>query len=77
MTVAISLRFTVERLAGGQIDDMIDVFADQMRGWLIDPANQLIPHRHAGFGILAIVFSYFEPIGQFLEGKAGNSKAQS
>ena len=74
MTFAISPRFTGEKLASGKLDDMIDVFEDQMRGWLIDPANQLVPHQHAGFGILAIVLSYFEPIGQFLEGKTGKSK---
>ena len=76
MSVAISPRFTAEKLVGGNLDDLIDVFEDQMRGCLIDPANQLVPHQHAGFGILAIVLSYFEPLGQFLEGKAGKSKAQ-
>ena len=55
---------------------MIDVFEDQMQGWLFDQANQLKPSQHAGFGILAIVLSYFEPIGQFLEGKAGRSEKQ-
>lgn len=76
MSYAISPNFTIEKLAGGKLVDMIDVFEDQMRGWLIDPANRLIPFQHAGFGILAIVLSYFEPIGQFLEGKGGNSKAR-
>src|SRR6185503_18827988 len=76
MSIAISPRFTTEKLASGKLEDMIDVFEDQMRGWLIDPANQLVHHQHAGFGILAIVLSYFEPIGQFLDGKAGKSKAQ-
>jgi len=76
MTLAISPRFTIEKLSTGQLADMIDVFEDQMLGWLIDPANILRGHQHAGFGILAIVLSYFEPIGQFLDGKAGDSKHQ-
>jgi hypothetical protein len=76
MTFAISPRFTLEKLASGKLDDMIDVFEDQMLGWLIDPANQLKPHQHAGFAILAVVLSYFEPIGQFLTGEEGSSKKQ-
>jgi hypothetical protein len=70
MTLAISPRYTLAKLEGERLEDMIDVFEDQMRGWLIEPANALRYYQHAGFGILAIVLSYFEPIGQFLEGKA-------
>lgn len=74
--VAISSKYTIEKLASGDLKDMIDVFEDQMQGWLFDQANQLKPFQHAGFGILAIVLSYFEPIGQFLQGKAGKSDKQ-
>jgi hypothetical protein len=76
MTLAISPRYTLAKLEGERLEDMIDVFEDQMRGWLIEPANALRYYQHAGFGILAIVLSYFEPIGQFLEGKADVSKRQ-
>ena len=76
MTLAVSPRFTLEKLKSGSLDDMIDVFEDQMLGWLIEPANVLREHQHAGFSILAIVLSYFEPIAQFLEGKSRGSKQQ-
>lgn len=76
MTLAVSPRFTIEKLGSGSLDDMIDVFEDQMLGWLIEPANALRNHQHAGFSILAIVLSYFEPIAQFLEGKSGGSRQQ-
>ena len=76
MTFAISPRFTVEKLEGATIDDFITIFEDQMRGWLIEPANHLKTQQHAGFAILAIVLSYFEPIGQFLDGQRGGSKEQ-
>lgn len=55
---------------------MIDVFEDQVRGWIIAPANALRGHPHAGFAILASVLSYFEPIGQFVEGKKAGSRHQ-
>ena len=74
--IAISPKYTSDKLAPGDLGDKIDVFEDQMQGWLFDQANQLKPLQHAGFGILAIVLSYFEPIGQFLEGKAGKSGKQ-
>lgn len=74
--VAISPKYTSDKLASGVLSDKIDVFEDQMHGWLFDQANQLKPFQHAGFGILAIVLSYFEPIGQFLEGKVGKSEKQ-
>lgn len=76
MTIAVSPRFTSDKLVNGRLEDMIDVFEDQMLGWLIDPANALRHHQHAGFGILAIVLSYFEPIAQFLEGGARGSRQQ-
>jgi hypothetical protein len=74
--IAISPNYTTDKLVSGDLKDMIDVFEDQMQGWLFDQANQLKSLQHAGFGILAIVLSYFEPIGQFLEGKSGKSDTQ-
>ncbi len=74
--IAISPKYTFDKLASGALSDKIDVFEDQMQGWVFDQANQLKGLQHAGFGILAIVLSYFEPIGQFLEGRAGKSDKQ-
>lgn len=73
---AISPRFQSGKLSPGTLDDKIDVFEDQMQGWLFDQANLLKSSQHAGFAILAIVLSYFEPIGQFLEGRVGGSQDQ-
>lgn len=74
--LAISPRFDESKLAGGRIEDMIDVFEDQMLGWLVEPAKMMGPSQHSGFAILAVALAYFEPLGQFLEGKAGGSQAQ-
>lgn len=76
MTYFVSPSFTAEKLVGRRIEDMIDVFEDQVRGWIIDPANCLRGHPHAGFAILGSVLSYFEPIGQFVEGRKSGSKRQ-
>jgi len=76
MAYAISPRFTEDKLNGASFEDVVDIFEDRMSGWLIEPANQLKSEPHAGFAILAIVLSYFEPIGQALEGsrKSGGSR---
>jgi len=68
VTIAISPRFTAEKLDGASFEDVVEIFEDRIMGWLIEPANHLKSEQHAGFAILAIVLSYFEPIGQALEG---------
>jgi hypothetical protein len=68
MSIAISPRFTFEKLEGASFEDLVEIFEDRMSGWLIEPAQHLTSQQHAGFAILAIVLSYFEPIGQALEG---------
>ncbi len=72
MAYAISPRFTDDKLNGASFEDVIERFEDRMSGWLIEPANHLKSQQHAGFAILAIVLSYFEPIGQALEGSRKN-----
>jgi hypothetical protein len=74
--LAISPRFDETKLSGGRLEDKIDVFEDQILGWLVEPAKLMASSQHSGFSILAVVLAYFEPIGQFLEGKEGGSKAQ-
>jgi hypothetical protein len=76
MSFAISPRFTDSKLSSGAIEDMIDVYEDQVFGWLIEPTKFMGASQHAGFAMLAVVLTYFEPLGQFLEGRAGSSGAQ-
>lgn len=76
MTFAISPNYSVDDLHGANFEKLVAIFKDQMKGWLIDPANYLKTEQHAGFAILAIVLSYFESIGQFLEGERGESGKQ-
>ncbi len=74
--LAISPRFDESKLASGLIEDKIDVFEDQVLGWLVTPAKMMGSSQHSGFAMLAVTLAYFEPVGQFLEGKAGKSEAQ-
>lgn len=55
------------------IEDKIKLFEDQTIGWQLEIADDIINknaenNRHAGFAILAILFSYFEMIGKYIKG---------
>jgi hypothetical protein len=73
---AISPRYDETKLSPGTLEDKIDVFEDQILGWLVEPAKLMADSQHSGFATLAIALAYFEPLGQFLEGKSAGSHAQ-
>jgi hypothetical protein len=76
MTYAVSPQFTAAKLSSGLLDDEIDVYEDQVTGWLFQPAQLLLAEPHAGFALLSLVLTYFEPMGQFLSGQVGRSQDQ-
>jgi hypothetical protein len=79
--VSISPQYTVNTPLK-TIEDKINVFEDQIRGWVLNHAQALASgdynfQEHAGFAILMLVSSYFEAIEAFYRGrpsKAGESK---
>ncbi len=47
-------------------DQKIAVFADRIRGWMLDPAERLLHlDPHSGFAVLAILGTYFEMIAKY------------
>lgn len=50
---------------------MVDVYEDQLSGWLFQPANLLRKEKaaNAGFALLTLALSYIEGNQQFREGK--------
>lgn len=64
----VSARFTADKLAGGKIEDMIDVFEDQVLYWHVEPAKMIRDYQHAGFAVLAIILPYFESVGYLQTG---------
>ena len=51
------------------IEDKIDIFADQVRGWYLYPAEETITHvANSSFIVLCALSLYFEMIGKFMEG---------
>ncbi len=71
------------------IDDKITIFEDQVLGWKLDIANQLIngkkkndgaeersPIPDSGYATLDIVFSYFEMIAKYQDGYTGKGQSK-
>ena len=67
--LAISPRYTLTKLSNGKLEDKIDVYEDQILGWVVAPAKLMFPYQHSGFAILALALTYFEPLGQSLAGQ--------
>lgn len=80
MAYAVSPNFDDSKLAGGKIEDKIDVFEDQMNGWLLAHAHALASSsypstQHTGFAILTLVGGYFEAIASYLRGASSDRQS--
>ncbi|MGH9491993.1 MAG: hypothetical protein ACRD2K_00700 [Terriglobales bacterium] len=80
-TWKISARFYNTKLASGDIEDKIDVFEDWMNGWTLRHAHPLCDSKYvfrddAGFAVLTIATSYFEPIHSYLTGRPSRGTAK-
>ena len=72
----ISPHFPSEKLDSPSIEDLIDVFEDRLRGWLLDPAKKLLADpvdRVAGF---ALSLPYFEGISIYMHGEDSESRSR-
>lgn len=60
-------------------DDVVDVFEDRMKGWMLDWAEHLNDKNfeHSGFAVLHIGISYFEAIAIFIKGENSKGKSSS
>jgi hypothetical protein len=81
MTIAISRKYTDDDFDGSpSLDEKIIIFEDRVLGWQLDIAEEVRkrierkqnhgrPIQHAGFALISILFSYFEMIAQYQEGR--------
>ena len=59
------------------LDQKIEVFADRVKGWQLDIAQQCADKiSHAGFAVLDILFSYFEMIAKYQDGYTNDYKSE-
>ena len=64
--------------SGMSLDQKIEVFADRVKGWQLDIAQQCADNiPHSGFAVLHIVCSYFEMIAKFQDAYTKNNKSET
>ncbi len=65
----ISPNHSHEKLNSPSYGDLVDVFEDRMRKWLLDPALHLLKLEHGDVPAVALVLGYFEGIEIYYSGK--------
>ncbi len=63
-----SPRWTREQFDAGEVD-AIEIFKDQISGWLFEQADRLRGDDNASVAILSLVTPYFETIACYLKGE--------
>lgn len=65
----ISPSYTHEKLNSQTYGDLIDVFEDRMRKWLLDPAKHLLTIEYGDVPAISLALCYFEGIEIYYSGK--------
>ena len=82
MPIQVSPQFTDSKLQPGcAMEDKIEVFEDQMSGWLLRHAHALLDEKYvfrkdAGFAVLTLVTAYFEPIESYHAGLSSDRQSK-
>lgn len=71
----VSPSYTHEKLDSPSYGDLVDVFEDRMRKWILKPARHLLTLEDGEVPAVSLVLSYFEGIEIYISGK--NSKNAS
>jgi hypothetical protein len=79
--IAVSPKFDALKLQNPTIEDKIDVFEDQVNGWIFNHANVLVSpqnpqYQHSGVAVLMLVGSYFESFAAFLRGESSEGRSK-
>lgn len=72
----ISPNFTHEKLEPPFYKDVVDVFEDRMRNWLLVPAKKLLKVKHGDIAAVALATNYIEGIEIYVSGKDSKNKSK-
>ncbi len=74
---AISPKFTSETFGENpDIEAKIQIFEDRELGWRFDIAKQAEGIPHAGYGLVSMLFAYFEMIAQYATGTSSDGQSK-
>ena len=72
----VSPNYTHEKLESPGYVDIVDVFEDRMRNWLLAPATQLLASANGAVAAVGLLMSYFEGIEIYRSGKDSKFKSK-
>lgn len=72
----ISPTFSAAKLDNPSVDDVIDVFEDRIRGWLLEPAHRLCSCTNGEFAAISILCMYPEGIYSYLVGAPSKRRSR-
>lgn len=72
----ISPNFSHDKLETPLFKEVVDVFEDRMRYWLIGPAKKLLTIRHGEVGAVALAMNYIEGIEIYMSGSDSKGKSE-
>lgn len=72
----VSPRYTSEKLEPPFYRDMVDVFEDRVRGWLIDPAIYLLGVNRLSVPAIILCVNYFEAIEIYASGEDSKNRSK-
>jgi hypothetical protein len=72
----ISPNYTHEKLEPPLFKDVVDVFEDRMRHWLLEPAKSLLKIKHGSVPAIALAINYIEGIEIYESGCDSKDKSR-
>jgi hypothetical protein len=72
----ISPNYTWEKLENPTFDDLLDVFEDRIRNWLLKPAESLLQLQQGFVSAISLLFTYFESIQIYISGQDSKGASQ-
>lgn len=76
MGTMISPNYSDEKLENPDIEDLVDVFEDRIRCWVLNPAKKLAQLPNGQISAFSLALTYFEGIWSYIEGEDSNRKSQ-
>ena len=69
--------YSHEKVSNPTCTDLIDVFEDAWKGYILSPAQLLLDNPNGDIAAMTLLSLYFEPIEALYRGKASNGNSQT
>jgi hypothetical protein len=73
----ISPNYGPEKLRDPSFEDLVDVFEDRVRFWLLEPAKTLLAEQEGQVAALCLLLTYFEGICIYMKGEDSRNQSKA